>query len=310
MARQRITRSCTTVIRAWRRRHREWREPGRRAGTACVRRHAERATSVEQDAGAASRMRTRAGGREGAERRRLWTSARRVAARTRPGRSGSRRSSARAAASGQAVLRPGARRARGVRPGWFGRKRVRPGRVGRGWVEAERAEPKQFAAGHRRWRRGGAGGGMAGERRRGRVGTWLGGVGRRADSRAGVGFFGCGERSAAAGWAAQRQDQHPAVRAADPAGGDDGLRHVGQDTAAAVRTAVPGRGAGHRRALAAAGGVRLDAVPRAAAGLAGLRREARHQERRRDGVPDQVLGAGAVRARPDRPGPAWCTGST
>ena len=60
------------------------------------------------------------------------------------------------------------------------------------------------------------------------------------------------------------------------------------------------RRAAHR--LGAAGGLRLDAVPGAAAVLPRVRREAGHAQPRRHGVPEQVSRPGAVRQRPGRPG--------
>ena len=113
-----------------------------------------------------------------------------------------------------------------------------------------------------------------------------------------------GRRAGAAGRSAQPADQHPAVRGADAQDRHDRLHRHGQDAAAAGQAPVPGRRGRQRHPLGATGRLRLDAVPRAAAGLAGTRGKAGHQEPRRHGLPDQVRGTGAGRGRPDRAGRA------
>jgi hypothetical protein len=108
-------------------------------------------------------------------------------------------------------------------------------------------------------------------------------------------------------WAAAGgEDRSPGGRSpvhpADPACGHRGLRRDGQGTADPGAAAVPGCGRACRDRLGAAGGLRLDAVPGAAAVLAGARGEAGHRQSRRHGIPDQIGRAGAVRRRPDRAG--------
>ena len=89
-------------------------------------------------------------------------------------------------------------------------------------------------------------------------------------------------------------DEHPPLCVADSAGGNRRLRRDGQGPADPGAAAVPGCGQPYRDLLGAAGGLRLDAVPGPAALLAGAWREAGYRQSGRDGVPDQVGGAGPV----------------
>ena len=154
----------------------------------------------------------------------------------------------------------------------IGTERIRAGQPGRSRHLAERDRPRRVRP---RCVRVGPGGIRRGQHSRtrcvcGRGGHGLSGAGTDRGPPA------ARRRAGAAGRSAQPAGQHPALRGADAQGRHDRLHGHGQDAAAAGQAPVPGRRGRQRHPLGTAGGLRLDAVPGAAAGLAGTRGEAGH----------------------------------